>query len=233
MIGQIAAAADDLAAEAGITRAELTQVVVGTPGVILPGDDHLSLAPQLPGWERPRVLTSIREQLEAPVVFENDVKLSAVGEHVDGIAKGSDDFVLISLGTGIGMAAFVEGALRRGASGLAGEIGYLPLKVEGGRPHAQGSAWGTGAFERLVTLLGDRGAGRAQRSARRRRRGRDLQRGAPGRRARPAASSNGRPTRLAYAVATVAACSILSSWCSAAASVRAAATCSSACCESR
>jgi predicted NBD/HSP70 family sugar kinase len=151
VIVQVAAAADALAAEAGITRNQLTQVVVGTPGVIRPGDDHLSLAPQLAGWERPRVLTSIREHLEAPVVFENDVKLSAVGEHVDGIAKGSDDFVLISLGTGIGMAAFVEGALRRGASGLAGEIGYLPLKVEGGRPHAQGSAWGTGAFERMVT----------------------------------------------------------------------------------
>ncbi len=151
VISQMRAAADELAAQAGITRAQLTQAVVGTPGVIRPGDDHLSLAPQLPGWEKPRVLTSIREQLGAPVVFENDVKLAAVGEHVEGIARGSDDFVLISLGTGIGMAAFVEGALRRGASGLAGEIGYLPLKVGGGRPHAQGSAWGTGAFERLVT----------------------------------------------------------------------------------
>ncbi len=154
VIAQIRGAADDLAADAGITRTQLTQVVVGTPGVILPGDDHLSLAPQLPGWERPRVLTAIRDQLEAPVVFENDVKLSAVGEHVDGIAKGTDDFVLISLGTGIGMAAFVEGALRRGASGLAGEIGYLPLKVEGGRPHAQGAVWGAGAFERLVSSSG-------------------------------------------------------------------------------
>ncbi len=151
VITQMRHSADELAAQAGISLVQLTQVVVGTPGVIRPGDDHLSLAPQLPGWEKPRVLASIREQLGAPVVFENDVKLSAVGEHVEGIAKGSDDFVLISLGTGIGMAAFVEGALRRGASGLAGEIGYLPLKVEGGRPHAQGSAWGTGAFERMVT----------------------------------------------------------------------------------
>jgi predicted NBD/HSP70 family sugar kinase len=151
VIRQIRDAADSVAAEAGITRAHLTQIVVGTPGVIRPGDDHLSLAPQLPGWERPRVLASIREQLAAPVLFENDVKLSAVGEHVEGIARGCDDFVLISLGTGIGMAAYVEGALRRGASGLAGEIGYLPLEVEGGRPHAHGSAWGTGAFEGMVT----------------------------------------------------------------------------------
>lgn len=157
MVGQIRSAADSLSAEVGITRAQLTQVVVGTPGVIRPGDDHLSLAPQLPGWERPRVVTSIREQLGAPVVFENDVKLSAVGEHVEGVAMGSNDFVLISLGTGIGMAAIVEGALRRGASGLAGEIGYLPLEVEGGRPHPQGTVWGTGAFERLVTssAIGD------------------------------------------------------------------------------
>ncbi len=151
VIGQMRASADRLAAEAGISRAQVTQVVVGTPGVIRPGDDHLSLAPQLPGWERPRVLTSIREQLAAPAIFENDVKLSAVGEHAEGIARGCDDFVLISIGTGIGMAAVVEGALRRGASGLAGEIGYLPLGSERRRPHAEGSAWGTGAFEGTVT----------------------------------------------------------------------------------
>jgi predicted NBD/HSP70 family sugar kinase len=151
VIAQMSAAVQDLTAEAGIERADLDQVVVGTPGVILPGDDHLSLAPQLPGWERPQVVRTIRDALGAPVIFENDVKLAAVGEHVDGVAQGSDDFVLISLGTGIGMAAIVDGALRRGASGLAGEIGYLPLDVDGDRRHTQGTAWGTGDFESLVT----------------------------------------------------------------------------------
>lgn len=151
VIAQIHAAVDSLAADVGITRGSLTQAVVGTPGVIRPGDDHLSLAPQLPGWESPHVVASLREDLEAPVLFENDVKLAAVGEHVEGVARGTDDFVLISLGTGVGMAAIVDGALRRGASGLAGEIGYLPLKVEGGRAHRHDTAWGTGAFERLVT----------------------------------------------------------------------------------
>ena len=204
VISQMRGAADELCAEAGVARSEVTQVVVGTPGVIRPGDDHLSLAPQLPGWERPRVVSSIREQLGAPVVFENDVKLAAVGEHVEGVAVGSDDFVLISLGTGIGMAAIVEGALRRGASGLAGEIGYLPLKVEGGRPHAQGSAWGTGGFERMVTssaiaALAERG-------------GLDVDGGAAGvfsaarhGDARALRVVEKEAKRLAYAVATVAA----------------------------
>jgi predicted NBD/HSP70 family sugar kinase len=151
VIIQINAAVDALTGEAGIGRADLTQVVVGTPGVILPGDDHLSLAPQLAGWERPQVVRTIRHDLVAPVVFENDVKLAAVGEHVDGIAQGCEDFVLIALGTGVGMAAIVDGALRRGASGLAGEIGYLPLKIEGDARHPRGTAWGTGDFESLVT----------------------------------------------------------------------------------
>lgn len=151
VIGQIHAAVDALTAEAGIGRADLNQVVVGTPGVILPGDDHLSLAPQLPGWERPEVLRSIRQDLIAPVIFENDVKLAAVGEHVDGIAQGSEDFVLLSVGTGVSMAAIVDGALRRGASGLAGEIGYLPLKVADDTRRERGTSWGTGEFESLVT----------------------------------------------------------------------------------
>lgn len=151
VIAQMQSAVDLLTSEAGIDRSDLDQVVVGTPGVIKPGEDHLSLAPQLPGWERSQVVRAIRDDFGAPVVFENDVKLAAVGEHVEGIAKGSDDFVLISLGTGIAMAAIVDGALRRGASGLSGEIGYLPLDIDGATPHPEGTVWGAGGFEQLVT----------------------------------------------------------------------------------
>jgi predicted NBD/HSP70 family sugar kinase len=151
VIAQMRRAAEDLTAKAGIGLADVRQVVVGTPGVMRPGEDHLSLAPQLPGWEKPNVISAIREALVGPVIFENDVNLAAVGEQATGIARGSDDFVLISVGTGVGMAAVVDGALRRGAAGLAGEIGYLPTTMTATRRRPQRGVWRTGGFERLVS----------------------------------------------------------------------------------
>ena len=102
VISQLRRAAETLTGEAGITLDDINQVVVGTPGVLRPGADHLSLAPQLAGWESPKVIPAIREALVAPVVFENDVNMAAVGEHVHGVAQDSDDFVLLSVGTGVG-----------------------------------------------------------------------------------------------------------------------------------
>lgn len=149
VIDQLRRAADQLAGAAEITLANIDQVVVGTPGVILSGEDHFSLAPNLPGWESPQVISGIREALVAPVVFENDINLAAVGEHVHGVARGVDDFVLLSVGTGVGMGVVVDGELRRGAAGLAGEVAYLRLDLD--CPAQPGAvAWGKGAFESLT-----------------------------------------------------------------------------------
>ncbi len=152
-IAQLRAAADQLAAEAEISLAGVHQVVVGIPGVIWPDEDHLSLAPNLPGWATPGVITDIRRALVAPVLFENDINLAAVGEHVQGVARGVDDFVLLSVGTGVGMGVVLDGELRRGAAGLAGEIGYLALDMDAAAS-GRVAAWGAGAFEALTSAAG-------------------------------------------------------------------------------
>ena len=150
VISQLRSAAERLAGEAGISLDNINQVVVGTPGVLRPGADHLSLAPQLAGWESPKVIPAIREALVAPVVFENDVNMAAVGEHTDGVAQDSEDFVLLSVGTGVATGVFVDGALRRGAAGLAGEIGFLRLDLDAVVGDGHRATWGTGAYESLV-----------------------------------------------------------------------------------
>ncbi len=150
VISQLRQAAETLAGDAGIGLDDINQVVVGTPGVLRPGADHLSLAPQLSGWESPRVIPSIREALVAPVAFENDVNMAAVGEHVHGVAQDSDDFVLLSVGTGVGTGVFLDGALRRGAAGLAGEIGFLRLDLAADVGPGHRATWGAGAYESLV-----------------------------------------------------------------------------------
>ena len=153
VIAQLREEAEHLATEAGIGLADVHQVVVGTPGVIRLGEDHFSLAPNLPGWETAAVVSDIRRALVAPVLFENDVNLSAVGEHVQGVAQGVDDFVLLAIGTGVGMGLVLDGELRRGATGLAGEIGYLALDMDS--PGSERvAAWGAGPFEALVSSTG-------------------------------------------------------------------------------
>lgn len=153
VIAQLRQAADQLTSEAGIQAVDVHQVVVGTPGVIRPGDDHFSLAPNLPGWESAEVIRDIRRAMAAPVVFENDINLAAVGEHVEGVARGLDDFVLVSVGTGVGMGVVLGGELRHGAAGLAGEIGYLALDMDA--PASERVvAWGEGPFEAVTSSAG-------------------------------------------------------------------------------
>ncbi|MBV8084931.1 MAG: ROK family transcriptional regulator, partial [Chloroflexi bacterium] len=84
VITQLRQAANRLCGEAGITLEQVNQIVVGTPGVLRAGENHLSLAPQLRGWESPTVIPAIREALAAPEQFENDVNMAAVGEHEQG-----------------------------------------------------------------------------------------------------------------------------------------------------
>jgi predicted NBD/HSP70 family sugar kinase len=147
MIEQIDVLAAQVAVEAGSTKPYLA--VLGTPGVIRPGEGHLALA-RMVGWERPEVLEDLRARLAVPVVFENDVNLAGIGELSRGAGRGVDDFVLISVGSGVGMAVVLNGSLHRGASGLAGEIGYLPIGNV--RPSGRGSArWHEGALERSIS----------------------------------------------------------------------------------
>jgi predicted NBD/HSP70 family sugar kinase len=150
VISQLRQAADRVVEQAEISLVDINQVVVGTPGVLRAGADHLSLAPQLAGWESPKVIPAIRDALVAPVIFENDVNMAAVGEHIQGVAQDSEDFVLLSVGTGVATGAFVDGALRRGAAGLAGEIAFLRLDLDDDIRPGHRATWGTGAFENLV-----------------------------------------------------------------------------------
>ncbi|MFI0412049.1 ROK family transcriptional regulator [Actinomadura sp. 3N508] len=98
-------------------------VVLGTPGLIHPRTG-LATDSGVPGW-RPDLGPALAERLNAPVTLENEVNLSAIAEHRTGAAAGRDDFALLWMADGIGAAVFLDGRLRRGASGGAGEVGLL------------------------------------------------------------------------------------------------------------
>ncbi|WP_344877684.1 ROK family transcriptional regulator [Allokutzneria multivorans] len=118
--------AEQLLESADRTLEDVVAKVVGSPGVPDRGNRALQHAPNLPGWGRKGLLDELEAELGAGLVVENDANLAALGERQLGAARGANSFVLITVGTGLGMGIVVDGKLFRGANGAAGEIGYLP-----------------------------------------------------------------------------------------------------------
>ncbi|MFD7244877.1 ROK family transcriptional regulator [Streptomyces massasporeus] len=111
--------------EAGAER--LHTVGIGAPGLVDPSSGELRDSTGLPEWHR-RLVATLQERLpEARVSVENETNLAALAEQRDGAARDRDTFVLLWLGHGTGAAVVLDGALRRGASGGTGEIGFLPV----------------------------------------------------------------------------------------------------------
>jgi predicted NBD/HSP70 family sugar kinase len=120
-------ALDTALAEAGRDRSDLHRVVIGTPGAFDPATGRLRYARHLSGWHDPDALARIAEALGVPVDGENDVNLAAVAEREVGRAVGVDDFVLLWADEGVGAAIVIDGRLHGGATGGAGEVGFIPL----------------------------------------------------------------------------------------------------------
>lgn len=121
------------AREAGAAR--LHSVGIGAPGLIDPATGELRDTTGLPAWHR-RLVAALQERLPARVLVENETNLAAVAEQRLGAARDRDTFVFLWLGHGVGAALFLDGRLRRGASGGAGEIGFLPVPGTTGVPSA-------------------------------------------------------------------------------------------------
>jgi predicted NBD/HSP70 family sugar kinase len=134
-------------ASAGIEVARLSALVIGSPGVVDPRTGDPSLAVNLPAWHE-GALDALKDVWHKPVVIENDVNLAAMAERAVGAAAGADDFVLVWLGVGLGLATILGGKLHRGTAGAAGEIGYLP--VHGAPLHTDVRHPASGGFQSLA-----------------------------------------------------------------------------------
>ena len=85
----------------------------------------------------------VSKKFEVPAALTNDANAAAVGEMMYGAAKGMKDFIMITLGTGVGSGIVANGQLIYGHDGFAGELGHTII-IPNGRLH-----WGTGAHGSL------------------------------------------------------------------------------------
>ncbi|MFC6159851.1 ROK family transcriptional regulator [Kribbella jiaozuonensis] len=126
-IQELADLSTTLATETGIDVTQLSQTVLGSPGVYDPRLDALTLTGRLSGWDSPATLAALRDRFGTSLMIENDVDAAAIAERVHGHGRNVDSFAFVSVGTGIGMGLVLDGKLRHGSHGVAGEIGYLPF----------------------------------------------------------------------------------------------------------
>ena len=120
----------------GLDPDRVDGVVVGVPGVVEEGTGLLRLAENVAGLEGRAFASELQSALGLPVTLENDVNLAALGEQWQGVARGVDDFVFLSIGTGMGAGVVLGGELHRGRHGAAGEIDFALIAFDGVDPSA-------------------------------------------------------------------------------------------------
>jgi predicted NBD/HSP70 family sugar kinase len=124
-------AADEVAAVAaacgvaGVPRDSVSAVAVGVQAAFDDAADELSFTDTLPGWPQQGARGEIERATGLAVILENDVNLATMAERAAGTAGG--DFAYLWLGKGIGAGVDIDGGVQRGASGGAGELGYLEV----------------------------------------------------------------------------------------------------------
>lgn len=115
---------------------------VGAPGAVDSTKGLLSYPPNLPGWGRYPLRDALQSRLEqahglaAPILIENDANAAAYGEAVFGGGNSFRDFMMVTLGTGVGGGIILDRKLYRGPNGTAGEIGFMIIDFEGESVHA-------------------------------------------------------------------------------------------------
>lgn len=127
----MAEAARQAAENAHIQLTEIASVGIGSPGTIDPVAGVVQYWSNLDFHHVPLV-SMVSERLGRPVLIENDANAAALGEYAAGAGKGSTSMIAITLGTGVGGGAVLDGKLYTGFNYAGMEVGHLVIE-SGGR----------------------------------------------------------------------------------------------------
>lgn len=131
-VNNIKQAIRDLMKETNTDAKEIEGIGFDFPGQVDYETGVVKLAPNIPGWINVPIAQMIEEEFNIPTRIDNDVRCAALGELKFGAGKGCENFVCITVGTGIGSGLVINGQLVRGAANAAGEIGHIKLQMNGG-----------------------------------------------------------------------------------------------------
>lgn len=104
---------------------------LGAPGPLSSTTGVIFSAPNIPTWHELPIAELLVKRTSLPVFLINDADAAALGEYWQGIAKGADNFVYITLGTGIGSGLVLNGSLWTGTDGIGAEFGHITIDPDG------------------------------------------------------------------------------------------------------
>ena len=151
-IAALAEAVKSCVAQADMTMDDIRGIGVGAPnGNYYTGE--VAFAPNL-AWAADQAVPLSKKLSEAcgvPVSLTNDANAAAVGEMAYGAARGMKNFIMITLGTGVGSGIVVDGKVLYGHDGFAGELGHTCVVRNNGRTCGCGK---TGCLEAYCSAMG-------------------------------------------------------------------------------
>lgn len=116
---------------AQVDRQDVVGIGVGTPGPLDPFDGIVLEAPNLAGWINVPLKSLLQERTGLPVIVGNDANAAGLGEWRFGSGRGCQDFVYVTISTGIGGGVIAQGKLLLGRKGMAGEVGHMTIQTDG------------------------------------------------------------------------------------------------------
>lgn len=126
----MAAAARTAVKNAGLTMDDIEAVGVGSPGTVNAATGFIEFSNNL-GFDQLPAKQMLEERLNKEVFFENDANAAALGEAYAGCGNGVQNFIAVTLGTGVGSGIIVKGKIFNGCNFAGGECGHMVINVDG------------------------------------------------------------------------------------------------------
>jgi glucokinase len=142
----------------------LVGIGVSSPGPVDPRSGYVVEPPNLgPRFRNIALAPELGKALGLPAFLDRDTNVAALGERAFGAAQGEDDFIYLTVSTGVGGAIVTGGELLHGPDGLAGELGHVPVSFDGprcgcggiGHVEAYASGAGLAKLARAVVEAGE------------------------------------------------------------------------------
>lgn len=121
----------ELASKKNINTENIKSIGIAIPGLVISKSGLLKKASNLPGWENLNIKKLFKSSLNISTFIEHDVRAMALAEKLYGYGRDKDNFICITVGTGIGLGMFLNGKIYRGANEMAGELSHICIEQGG------------------------------------------------------------------------------------------------------
>lgn len=131
VLKKVAGAVRAIGANVESRNDKILGVSLGFPGIVNPAKGIVYRSPHFPDWKDLDLISFFKAELPWPFAVDNDASLAARGEAWKGAGKGLRNFLMMTLGTGVGGGIVIDGRVFHGDRGFAGEFGHICIETNG------------------------------------------------------------------------------------------------------